>query len=211
MRASPSYDRSKPVCRYLPGDYGWPSEREWNQLNRTTGGRLIRGTPLAEPCHRKGSGFASNVCMTIQDEWTLPETYYDDPTNVMSPYWLNDSCSPFPASSLGCTPGNLAVYAVDVDSAATAAAGLRFAQENNIRLSIKNTGHDYLGRSAGRGSLALWTHNLQETAVLNYSSTYYRGPAVKLGAGVQFSDAYAAAASHGLRVVGGYCPSRATA
>lgn len=125
----------------------------------------------------------------------------------MSPYWLNDSCSPFAAPSLSCTLGNLAVYALEIDNAATAAAGLKFAQENNIRLSIKNTGHDYTGRSNGQGSLVLWTHKLKDVTFLDYNSSYYTGPAVKLGAGVQFSEVYAPAASRGLRIAGGYCPS----
>ncbi|KAI0896797.1 FAD-binding domain-containing protein [Annulohypoxylon nitens] len=203
----PPNGRDKPACRYLPGDIGWPSDEKWNSLNQTTGGNLIRGTPLAEPCYRQESGFQSGVCADIRDNWTLPETHYDDPISVMSPYWLNDSCSPFADSRLGCTLGNLAVYALEIDSAETAAAGLRFAQENNIRLTVKNTGHDYIGRSNGQGSLVLWTHKLKDMTFLNYSSSYYRGPAVKVGAGVQFSEAYSAAASRGLRVVGGYCPS----
>lgn len=57
----------------------------------------------------------------------------------MAPYWLNDSCSPFVGPSTQHTLGNVAVYALDV-GAETVAAGLKFARENNIRLSIKNTG-----------------------------------------------------------------------
>ena len=101
----------------------------------------------------------------------------------------------------------MAVYAIDVDSAETIAAGLKFTQEKNIRLSIKNTGHDYIGRSNGQGSLALWMHNLNDLSFFNYSSPGYTGPAAKVGAGIQFFDAYKAAANHGLRVLGGYCPS----
>ncbi|GAP91978.1 putative FAD binding domain-containing protein [Rosellinia necatrix] len=204
---SPSHNCHKPSCRYLPGDADWPSEKKWNRLNHTTGGKLIRGAPLAEPCYSPESAFGSDMCDSIRDGWALPETYYDDPVGVMSPYWLNDSCSPFAASSVGCSLGNLAAYALEIDSATTAAAGLKFAQQNNIRLSIKNTGHDYVGRSSGQGSLALWTHNLKDVAFVNYTSPYYTGPAIRAGAGVQFSEVYATAASHGLRVVGGYCPS----
>ena len=125
----------------------------------------------------------------------------------MSPYWLNDSCSPFTGPDASCSMGNIAVYAIDVDSAETAAAGLKFAQEKNIRLSIKNTGHDYIGRSNGQGSLALWMHNLKNISFFNYSSPGYTGPAAKASAGIQFFEAYEAAAEHGLRVLGGYCPT----
>ncbi|MCJ1286178.1 hypothetical protein MMC26_005523 [Xylographa opegraphella] len=125
----------------------------------------------------------------------------------MSPYWLNDSCSPFLGPNASCTLGNIASYAINVDNADTVTAGLKFAREKNIRLSIKNTGHDYIGRSNGQGSLALWMHNLKNITVFNYSSPGYTGPALKAGAGVQFFEGYEAAANHGLRVLGGYCPT----
>lgn len=124
----------------------------------------------------------------------------------MSPYWLNDSCDPF-SGNAPCTLGNIAVYAIDVDNSETLAAGFKFARDKNIRLSIKNTGHDYIGRSNGQGSLAFWTHNLKDISFFNYSSSGYNGPAAKVGAGVQFFEAYKAAAASGLRVLGGYCPS----
>ncbi|KAI1799348.1 FAD-binding domain-containing protein [Daldinia bambusicola] len=191
----------------MPGDARWPSKERWDNLNYTTGGKLTRGTPPAEPCYAHVPKFESDACIRIQDSWALPEIHYESPVSFMSPYWLNNSCSPFEAASLGCTLGNFAAYALEVDGAATAAAGLKFARENNIRLSIKNTGHDYIGRSSGRGSLALWTHKLKDMTFLTYSSSRYSGPAIKVGAGVQFSEVYAAASSHGLRTVGGYCPS----
>ncbi|WYZ41092.1 hypothetical protein EsH8_IV_001433 [Colletotrichum jinshuiense] len=125
----------------------------------------------------------------------------------MSPYWLNNTCSPYDGPNATCTLGNIASYAINVSSAADVITGLNFAKKNNVRVSIKNTGHDYIGRSNGEGSLALWTHNLKNITFFNYSSTAYTGPAAKVSAGVQFFEAYAAAAGHGLRVVGGFCPT----
>ncbi|RAL04555.1 FAD-binding domain-containing protein [Aspergillus ibericus CBS 121593] len=175
------------ASRYLPGDPGWPTHAEWNQLNETVGGRLIQGRPLARDC------FGSSTL--------------NDPVNVMSPYWLNDSCNPFLGPNGTCTLGNMASYAIDVADAGSVMAGIQFAQQKNLRLTIKNTGHDYLGRSAGEGSLALWTHNLKNISVLNYTSPHYTGPALKVGAGIEVAEAYAAAQQHGLRVVGGGCPT----
>ncbi|SPQ21599.1 3e7567a7-fedb-4333-9972-a6d3adc3bb36 [Thermothielavioides terrestris] len=125
----------------------------------------------------------------------------------MSPYWMNNSCNPFYGPSGACTLGNLAVYAIDVRNAQDAVAGVRFAQANNIRLTIKNTGHDFLGRSSGAGSLALWTHNIKDIAFFNYRGRDYAGPAARLGAGVQYSDLYPVASAHSLRVLGGSCPT----
>ncbi|KAG8163139.1 hypothetical protein KVR01_007617 [Diaporthe batatas] len=192
-------------CRHLPGDDQWPSETTWAQLNTTVGGRLLPGTPLGRPCFQ--ASLNSDVCATIKSEWTDVDPYIVDPVNIMAPYWLNNSCNPFFGPNGTCTLGNLAYYAIQVENAQDAAAGVRFAQDNNIRLTIKNTGHDYLGRSGGRGSLALWTHNLKDISFLDYTSSSYTGPAARLGAGVEYSDVQRVASENGLQVLGGSCPT----
>ncbi|KAI0798992.1 FAD/FMN-containing isoamyl alcohol oxidase-like protein MreA [Xylaria sp. FL0064] len=159
-------------CRYLPSDAEWPNEDTWPQLNETVGGRLIRGVPLGQPCHTPL--FNNDVCAQIKEDWTLLTPFVADPVSVMSPYWVNNSCSPFTASDAQCALGNLAQYAVNVSSAEDVIAGIRFAQAKNVRLTIKNTGHDFLGRSTGKGSLALWMHNLKGIQFMNYSSPFYR-------------------------------------
>lgn len=130
----------------------------------------------------------------------------------MAPDWQNNSCSPFPPfgninGSGSCTLGNLAQYAINVSDANTAIAGIQFAGEKNIRLTIKNTGHDYLGRSTGKGSLALWMHSLNGITFFNYTSINYTGPAVRIGAGVEGIKVTEAASQNGLRVVDGSCPT----
>jgi hypothetical protein len=73
-----------------------------------------------------------------------------------------------------------------------------------LRLIIKNTGHDFSGKSVGAGALSIWTHGLKDIQFFdNYVDGNYKGPAVKAGAGVQAFDLYKAANSKGLVVVGG--------
>jgi len=60
-----------------------------------------------------------------------------------------------------CYQGNIANYYIDVRQPSDIQAGLAFANSTGIPVTIKNSGHDYKGRSAGAGSLAIWTHNLQ--------------------------------------------------
>ncbi|KAH9897336.1 FAD-binding domain-containing protein [Xylariomycetidae sp. FL2044] len=126
----------------------------------------------------------------------------------MSAYFLNDSCNPF-LNSEGdsCTLGNLASYAINVSTAFDVVAGINFAQDHNLRLTVKNTGHDFLGRSTGKGALALWTHYLNKIDFLDYDSKLYSGPAIRMGAGVQSFEVSQAASERGLRVVGGFCPT----
>ncbi|KAK8067554.1 FAD-binding domain-containing protein [Apiospora saccharicola] len=196
-------------CRVLPGDAEWPSQQEWTKLNQTIGGRLISSVPLGQACYVPTISADRPECAKLRDEWVDPKTYYEDPVNVMSPFWLNNSCTAFigPAASGTCILGNMASFAVEVDGPKTVADALKFAKEKNMRISIKNTGHDYIGRSNGKGSLALWTHKLKTMSFIDYKGRDYHGPALKAGAGVQFMDAYKAAADKGLRVLGGYCSS----
>lgn len=144
--------------------------------------------------------------------WRCTLSSFTDPVAVMSPKFLNDSCKPFigngtTSDSSACTFGNIPNYAINVSTPDDAVAGFKFATDNNIRLVVKNTGHDYQGRSSGEGSLSLWTHNLKGISILNYTSDGYTGPAVRLGAGIQAYEAYPAVAAQGLQITGGLCPT----
>lgn len=68
----------------------------------------------------------------------------------MGQYFQNNSCSPFLAANGTCVLENLAQYAINVSDASSVVAGIQFAQAQNIRLIVKNTGHDGLGRSSGK-------------------------------------------------------------
>jgi hypothetical protein len=56
---------------------------------------------------------------------------------------------------------------IDVRQPSDVIAALAFSKLANVALSVKNTGHDYKGRSAMKGSLSLWVCQLSEqTATL---------------------------------------------
>ncbi|KAL6716011.1 hypothetical protein ACLMJK_006973 [Lecanora helva] len=196
----------QPSCRCLPGDTCWPKPQDWASLNKTVGGRLIATVPLAAPCHDPTYNGAE--CANIKNLWALPNLHIEDPTSIVNPWQQNASCDPFTPESSSCMLGNYPSFSIKVTSWQDAAAGILFAQKNNIRLVIKNTGHDYLGKSTGKGSLNLWTHNLKSTQVIKqYKSGYYQGAALKIGAGALGADAQSTAHGAGLRILGGSCPS----
>ena len=63
----------------------------------------------------------------------------------MQTYFANNSCKPIADQSDGkCGIGSYAQYAIDVSGDTDVRAGLAFAQENNIRVLIRNTGHEYV-------------------------------------------------------------------
>jgi FAD/FMN-containing dehydrogenase len=116
------------------------------------------------------------------------------------------TCLPGDASIIGhnCTLGGYPVYVVDARNARDIQAAVNFARNMNIRLVIKNTGHDFHGKASGFGSLSIRTHALKDIAVIkNYRSKKYTGPAIKAGSGVQGFELYQAASDAGLMVVGG--------
>jgi hypothetical protein len=192
-------------CRCFPGDACWPQPAEWATFNLTINGRLVTTVPLATPCH--GTTFNSTQCNQIRDSWYNPNTHVSTSSSLMAPFFTNDSCNPFLPPSTPCVVGAYVQYAVAAQSAFEYQATIRFAEQHNIRLVIRNTGHDWLGKSGGAGAISIWTHHMKDIQVLDYKSPYYTGRALKVGAGVQLQDAYRTAHSLGLIVVGGTCPT----
>ncbi|QDS76158.1 hypothetical protein FKW77_007483 [Venturia effusa] len=89
---------------------------------------------------------------------------------------------------------------------------VRFADRKNLRLVVKNTGHDFLGRSTGYGALSVWTHHMKNITY-HESFTVEKCPissvhkAATMGAGVQVGEVYEALEKHGMTMVGGADPT----
>ncbi|KAI0896946.1 FAD-binding domain-containing protein [Annulohypoxylon nitens] len=201
------------LCRTIPGDASWPSLADWASLNDTVDGRLVATIPIAAPCHNFFSD-STNIstynqaeCAALRDAWFYPETHLPSSSSPMAYSFSNNSCNPWLEQNTSCTIGSHVLYTVNVTDISDLQEGLDFVKRHNIRLVIRNTGHDYLGKSTGAHSLALWTHNMKSLELIEYNSADYKGPAIKIGAGVLATDAYNFAHSHGLVVVGGNCPT----
>lgn len=79
--------------------------------------------------------------------------------------------------------GGYPSYVVNVSTVAQIQLAVDFARENNHRLVVKNTGHDYLEKSVGARALTIWTHQLKMQYPEVYQSKWCRGAALKMGAG----------------------------
>ncbi|KAJ5279618.1 FAD binding domain protein [Penicillium angulare] len=192
-------------CRCFPGDECWPSVETWDGFNQSVDGRLVATVPLATPCHAPNYNLLE--CESLKNGWLLPEEHYKSSSSFMAPFFTNGTCDPFHPISKPCTLGNFVRYAVDVSTPEHVAKTLQFATKHNIRFIIRNTGHDYNGKSTGAGALSVWTHHLKEIEFKDWKDEHYTGKAVKVGAGVQGIEAYEAAHARGLRVVSGECPT----
>lgn len=101
------------------------------------------------------------------------------------------SCPPTLYPNSTCTQGGWPAYVVNATSTRHIQLAVNFARNNNIRLVIKNTGHDFNGKNIGGGALSIWTHNLKGiTYHTNYTSPTgsYTGRAVSYAAGTQASE-----------------------
>ncbi|KAF2268709.1 FAD-binding domain-containing protein [Lojkania enalia] len=193
-------------CRYGPSDGKWPSEKAWQKLVKqlSSDDALIQTVPQASVCY----GDAKNdvKCQNLTKDWSNSYTHIDDPTEILSPIYQGLTCQPPSIYNSGsCTLGGYPSYVIKVQTVLDIQLGINFARNNEIRLVIKNTGHDFVGKSAGAGSMSIWTHGLKDIQFFdNYvDESGYNGPAFKAGAGVQAFELYKAANDHGVMVVAG--------
>ncbi|KAF2727126.1 FAD-binding domain-containing protein [Polyplosphaeria fusca] len=198
-------------CKSFPGDEDWPSESTWKALNVSLKSALIYTTPIAAPCYDSQWGKKDVAkCNEIVGNFTKWPIHQSDPTSIYWPVYQGRTCLARidTTEADSCMRGGYPEYAVNVSSARHVQLIVNFARNANIRLVIKNTGHCYLGKSTGAGSLGLWMHNLKTVEFLpQYESDGYRGKAFKLGAGVTVVEVYRAAEEHGVSMKGGISPS----
>ena len=121
---------------------------------------------------------------------------------------LNETCYIDSSRSIPCSQGNLPVYGVAVESPEDISSTIRFATSHNLRLVIKNTGHDYLGRSTASGALSIWTHKMQNITFSDnfvpYGGKNGVGTTVTISAGVQLANLYYAVGQQNQSVVAGF-------
>ncbi|KAI0274188.1 hypothetical protein BGY98DRAFT_936045 [Russula aff. rugulosa BPL654] len=168
-------------CRNQPGSPGYPSATGWSALNDSTDGRLVSVVPSAKACVELG-------CTEAQWEsgffrQTIPGS-------------MNTDYGPPPEL---CLRNGLRVLQ----------AGIRFAQAHDLRVVIKSSGHDFLGRSTSKNSLLLWTayfKNITFTEQFLVDGSDY-GSAVTVGPGVGLKTLYVAAKAQGKMYVGGTAAS----
>lgn len=134
-----------------------------------------------------------------------------DPMAPMWPFYSNNTCDPkADASGSVCTLGYLPEYVIVATDAEQVQAGVKFAHENNIRVVIRSSGHDFMGRSTGFGAIAINTHRFDSiTFEKNHAGPgNWTGGAVTIGSGVMHRELYEAAfqQSPPVVVVGGECP-----
>ncbi|KAL4066264.1 hypothetical protein V8B97DRAFT_1981587 [Scleroderma yunnanense] len=199
------------VCTY--GDPCWPDAATFAQLESQVSQPLVYPYPTASACYPavNPSGNCSEVIQNWMDgNWRSSIPGSMEAPNFESFEFKNGTLSAcYLNTSLGipCKRGNVPVIGVDARTPGDIQAAVKFAVQYNLKLVIKNTGHDFLGPSAARGAFVVWTHNMKN---ITYDATFIpQGApsnetyqAVTLGADVQWHEAYDAVNQHGRMMVG---------
>ncbi|KKK22284.1 FAD binding domain protein [Aspergillus ochraceoroseus] len=198
--------RSLHFCKLMPGDFFWPSDIIWYIFDLLLGNRLVKTTPLAAVCYPDWPEYDADQCATIKSEWYSSDLHMNDPASIMLPLYEGRTCMPTGDNYTStCEIGGYPTYVVNASNVAQIQLAVNFARNLNLRLVVKNTGHDFNGKAAGKGALSIWTHWLKDKAFYPtyHADNGYVGPAMKVGSGVQVWEAYEFAKANGMSVVGG--------
>lgn len=179
----------------------------------------------ASPTHSPASRYCkpTDSCWPNRAEWeelaTSLKGGLEKPqpsSGTHNPYALEDESGATESKGwLGAWSAAPSTYAVAAENAQDVAAAVNFAREHRLKLVIKSTGHDYLGRSSAPDSLLVWTHPMREIKVTDSfvpTGCSNKGvPAVSLGAGTRWLEAYhEVTVIHHRYVQGGGCASVGT-
>ncbi|KIX02492.1 uncharacterized protein Z518_08433 [Rhinocladiella mackenziei CBS 650.93] len=201
-------------CKTEPGDADWPSLAEWRAFNISVDGNLLAPLPPGKACDVSSSAFDNDTCTLVGTRWANSSFHAADPVSVDWPNVQGDNCLPRSLTLSPDTPCDGSVfpqYVVNASTGAHVAEAVKFAGTHGVRLSVKGTGHDFLGRSTAPG-LAVWTRHIRGIEIWPpHSSSHNKSGGgrtgeglpvtMKIAAGHSMRDVYAEAEKKQLSVV----------
>ncbi|WP_256774225.1 MULTISPECIES: FAD-binding oxidoreductase [unclassified Stenotrophomonas] len=181
-------------ARARPGGVGWPAATDWEQLSRAVGGRLsVPQSPFLGDATTRAEGMAQ----------------------IQNPFYIGDQPGLTQTSGyFGAWRSVPSAQMVAARDSADVAAAVNFARRHRLRLVVKGGGHSYHGTSCAPDSLLVWTRAMKQVQL--HDAFVPQGarpgtapqPAVSVGAGAMWIDAYDAVTTQGGRYVqGGGCTS----
>ncbi|KAJ5587484.1 CAZyme family AA7 [Penicillium hispanicum] len=207
---------TSPKYNCNPSDSCWPSNAEWETFNSSLSGNLHRTIPFAASCYYDSTFYDPAACKVVEKNYITNQARTDIFGAATGLNW--ESChaqtcalnaeDSFSVLSSTCDLGRLSSLYVDAREAQHVVTAVKFAKAHNLRISIKNTGHDYFGRSTSPNTLAIWTHNMDSLAY-HADFTASKCPRAngqhigEMGAGTQALSAYEYFTGYGMDVAGG--------
>ncbi|KAF5350794.1 hypothetical protein D9758_010350 [Tetrapyrgos nigripes] len=212
-------------CKCMPGQPCFPTQEEWTAFGSklSTPETLVVGQrPMGAVCYPNDPLFDVIACQALNASVNgfnhvfmssqIDATNFLNFDSIVTEKGL-DGCPYFPlAQNATCNQGRVPPYAVNVTSVQDIVEAVNFASEHNLRLVVKNTGHEAIGRPFGVGALEIFTHNLKNLTI--HDSFVPKGapegtegiPAMTMAAGVDWKQAYESIDKVNRSVVGGLSP-----
>ncbi|KAL4801180.1 hypothetical protein BDV18DRAFT_165196 [Aspergillus unguis] len=102
--------------------------------------------------------------------WLAANSHFraDDPIGMLSPVYQGLTCQPTNDTDATCTLGGYPRFVINATNVVQIQLGINFARNTGIRLVVKNSGHDFSGKSGGAGSLSIFTHDLKDINIILY-------------------------------------------
>lgn len=183
----------------LPDQSCWPKEIQWNTLKKQVNGHLYKGISPLTPCI---VNVKSKLCDKILQQVKNPFYLESQPGSTQSNGWV------------GAWNSQTSAYVVAAENAQEIASAVQFARTHHIKLVVKGTGHDYLGRSNAPDSLLIWTHKMRQVQMHQHfipqgcPELTRAVPAVTAEAGTRWLEVYKeVVVKNGRYVQGGGCTS----
>jgi hypothetical protein len=108
------------------------------------GGTLLKPEPVAAPCHRDSKLYNARKCESVRENWKSSEFHAHHPTSTL---WTNVNGYSCPTDSgSNCTTAGFPVYVLNATTPQQIGIAVKWAGERNVRVNVKSTGHDFLGR-----------------------------------------------------------------
>jgi hypothetical protein len=168
-------DNAADTCRCLYGERCWPSQNEFAQLASQLSKPVLYPLPPAAACYPPSA--PSSSCPDVIENFTNGKWRSDHPGAMQStnfetfefPNHRVSACYLDTTLGIPCGQGSVPPVGVDARSASDVQAAVKFAKHHNLKLVVKGTGHDFLGRSTARGGFLIWTHHMKQTV---YNPTF---------------------------------------
>ena len=156
-------------CRCLYKQPCWPDANDFAALASQLSQPLLHPVPPASACYPPSA--PSSDCSVVISNYTNSDWRSDQPgamqnTNFETFIFHNDTISACYLNTtleIPCSQGSVPQIGVDARSESDVQAAVNFAKQHNLKLVVKGTGHDFLGRSTARGGFLLWTHHMKQT------------------------------------------------
>ncbi|WP_426286198.1 FAD-dependent oxidoreductase [Luteibacter sp. E-22] len=187
-----AFTAARAATRVRPGSAGWPTQAQWQALSRQVGGRLsVPRSPFLSDAASRAEAVAQ----------------------LTNPFYIGDQVALTQTSGyFSAWTSRPSAYALTAERAEDIAAAVTFARKHGVRLVVKGGGHSYQGTSCAADSLLVWTRKMNhvemhDAFVPSGTAPGTRPmPAVSVGAGAMWIDAYSEVTTRGGRYVqGGGC------